>query len=66
MAEFCKQCSTAIFGEDFGELAGLSTADDTAQGLYALVICEGCGPTQVDHDGACIAPDCIEKHGVAS
>lgn len=62
MADFCKQCSTAIFGEDFRELAGLSTADDTAQGLYALVICEGCGYTQVDHDGACVAPDCIEKH----
>lgn len=63
MADFCKQCSEAEFGEDFGDLAGLSTPEDTAKGLYAVVLCEGCGPTQVDHEGKCVCNDCMEKHG---
>lgn len=66
MADFCKQCSVDGFGEDYRDHAGLSTAEDTAKGLFALVICEGCGPTQVDHLGACVAPDCMEKHGAPS
>lgn len=61
MAEFCRQCSMEIFNEDFQELAGLSTAEDTANGLYASVICEGCGPIQVDHLGSCVTTDCLCK-----
>ena len=63
MADFCRRCSIETFGEDFGDLAGLSTSEDTANGLFAVVLCEGCGPTQVYHTGKCIAPDCMEKHG---
>lgn len=58
MADFCKQCSIEMFGKDFRELAGLTTVEDTAKGLYATgVICEGCyhpGACQVDHEGTCI------------
>lgn len=61
MADFCKQCSEAIFKEDFGDLKGLSTAEDTAKGLYPLVICDSCGYIQVDHTGACVSNDCLEK-----
>ncbi|MDW9491735.1 hypothetical protein [Sinorhizobium meliloti] len=63
MADFCRQCSIDTFGEDFGDLAALSTVEDTEKGLYAVVLCEGCGPTQVDHEGTCIAPDCVHCHG---
>ena len=51
MSNFCKDCSEYYFGEDFHDLAGISTPDDTAKGLYASVVCEGCGFTQVDHEG---------------
>ena len=45
MADFCKQCSLRIFGEDYRELADLITAEDTAKGFVSsVVICEGCGP----------------------
>lgn len=63
MADFCQQCLLNIFGGDTGDLAGLSTPEDTAKGLYPVVLCEGCGPTQVDDRGKCVAPDCLEKHG---
>lgn len=63
MADFCKQCSEDIFGEDFGELAGLIKEEQVTQGFYAVAICEGCGYTLVDHTGKCVAIDCIKKHG---
>ena len=63
MADFCRQCSIAIFGKDFGELAGIISAEDTANGyVSSVVICEGCGPIQVDHAGKCVSPDCMERH----
>jgi len=65
MAEYCKQCSIRIFGKDMGELAGLSTPEDTNNGMYAQALCEGCGPTLVDHEGSCHYIDCLHKHGVA-
>ena len=48
MAAFCKQCSIDLFGEDFKELAGITTKEDWDKGYSALVICEGCDPIQVD------------------
>jgi hypothetical protein len=65
MAEYCKQCSIRIFGEDTGEMAGLSTSEDTNNGMYAQALCEGCGPTLVDHEGTCRYIDCLHKHGAA-
>lgn len=48
-----------------GELAGLSTPEDTNNGFYAQALCEGCGPTLVDHEGNCRYHDCLQKHGAA-
>lgn len=62
MADFCKQCSTKNFGEDNGDLRGLSTDSHTKDELFAHVICEGCGVTLVDHEGRCVNKDCLEKH----
>lgn len=63
MADFCKQCSIATFGEDGKDLAGITTAQQMSEGKAAVVICEGCGLTYVDPDGVCINPHCDHKHG---
>jgi len=59
MADFCKECSEEMFDKDFKELAGLQGEDKEK---FPVVICEGCGPIQVDNEGKCISRDC-EKHG---
>jgi hypothetical protein len=67
MADFCNQCIEEILGVDTeaegfdGDLSGLCTESDEARGLYATVLCEGCGPIQVDHTGKCVSTDCT-KH----
>jgi hypothetical protein len=64
MADFCAQCAEDLFGDGHSsDFAGLSTAQETAAGLYHVVLCEGCGPIQVDHTGRCVSIDCIEQHG---
>jgi uncharacterized cysteine cluster protein YcgN (CxxCxxCC family) len=50
MADFCKQCSELMFGEDFGDLATPEMSD----GKFLDVLCEGCGATCVDRDGKCL------------
>ena len=65
MADFCRQCAIKFLGldGDLNDLVGLSTPEDDANGLYPVVICEGCGAAQVDSRGTCIG-DCLEaKHG---
>jgi len=49
-----------MWGEDTGDLAGLISESESEQGLVALVICESCGPTQVDHTGECVLENCEE------
>ncbi len=51
MAALCHHCALETFGEDNGDLAGLSTPADTAARRYVIVLCEGCGPIQVDNIG---------------
>lgn len=51
VADFCKQCSEKLFGEDTKELAEISTPQDTEAGFYVAVICETCGPIFVNHLG---------------
>jgi len=46
MADFCKECSIEVFGEDMGDLAGLCKEDEVTK-----VICEGCGIIWVDYKG---------------
>lgn len=53
MADFCKQCSILMFGEDFGDLA--SEAEHWPEGAAAItVLCEGCGAISVDRSGKCL------------
>ena len=67
MADLCSQCSLAIIGEDYGDFAGITPVISFMMGEAALVLCEGCGPIQVDPMGQCISRDCIEKgHGNAT
>jgi hypothetical protein len=61
MADFCKQCSEDLFGEDFGDLANLPEPD--ANG-YSNVICEGCGMAKVDAKGVCWSKTCLKRHGM--
>ena len=51
MADFCQQCSLAIFDEDNRDLADLTTG-------VTLALCEGCGMVQVNSDGKCIDDGC--------
>ena len=51
MADFCQQCEFRVWGFDTKDLAGLSTPQDTAAGRFPVLLCEGCGPVQVDHEG---------------
>lgn len=64
MADFCKLCSIDNFGEDFGEMAGISSEADTRAGRFAGVLCEDCGLIQVDREGQCVSLDCLKRHGI--
>jgi hypothetical protein len=44
------------FGKYFGDMKNDA---DNEHGLYAIVLCEGCGPIQVDREGSCISEDCL-------
>ncbi len=63
MADFCSQCSIETFGTDHGDLSGLITQENSAAGYVRPVICEGCGPTYVNHLGECRNPTCGKRHG---
>lgn len=52
-----------VFGEDTGDMAGISKPEDTAAGLYATALCEDCGYVQVDHEGNCISHSSKPGHG---
>lgn len=67
MADFCKQCAEDMGWEsDFLHLKDQFTEADIALGLGILVLCEGCGPIIIGHEGECVCPphnDCLEHHG---
>lgn len=60
MANFCAQCAEEI-GFDRGDFLGATSLGDQMAGLYALVLCEGCGVVLVDWRGRCISGDCVMK-----
>jgi hypothetical protein len=73
MADFCRQCTEidGLPGGDYatgqGNLQGLTTLAEWAEGLARLVLCEGCGPILVDPDGNCVSDDCLRNgHHVPS
>lgn len=55
MADFCRDCSIAMFGSDYRDFAQLlpSGAYSTEKGKEsgALALCECCGPIVVDING---------------
>ena len=65
MADFCQQCSLAMFGKDFEDMANLGDHRDLKPGWGYQVLCEGCGPTLVDDEGKCIS-DCDLHHESAA
>lgn len=52
MADFCKDCSIELFGEDFKELANIAR-----EGEAAYVLCEGCGYIWVNSKGERVETD---------
>ncbi len=62
MADFCKQCSADMFPGGSNDFEGMITEEKVKDGYYMPVLCEGCGPTGVDHEGRCINVDCLKKH----
>ena len=55
MADFCRACSIEVFGEDYGDFANITTDAQWEAGFAAVVLCEHCGPTQVNPDGECVS-----------
>jgi len=62
VADYCRQCSIEILGEDYGDLKDLTSELGTANGLFLVVICEGCGVIQVNHKGTCMSTGCLKNH----
>lgn len=66
MAEFCEACSKEL-GHPYGDFRGLTSNENWENGKAALVLCEGCGPIQVNPAGFCVSNDCLkagqEGHG---
>lgn len=54
MSDHCTSCIP-----EFRDLVGITKPEEFAQGLAAMVLCEGCGPTQVDPEGYCLG-GCVE------
>lgn len=60
MADFCKACSDKLFGPDMPpDLGGITKQAEWEQGKAVAVLCEGCGPIQVDPEGNCVSQDCL-------
>ena len=51
MAEYCAQCA-----KTYNMRNGF--INECKPNFLALVICEGCGPIQVNHKGECVSHDC--------
>jgi hypothetical protein len=66
MADFCRQCTAEIFDQYCGDFVNITTLEDWRSGKAAVVLCEGCGPIQVDPSGNCVSEDCLKKHGLKS
>jgi RNase P subunit RPR2 len=57
MADYCKQCAEELgLSNDF---AGITSESAWQEGYAVVVLCEGCGPIQVDPDGNCVSENCL-------
>lgn len=66
MAEFCWQCHLEHGFTGKGEDNDFfdPASKDHPDGPYRLMLCEGCGPIQVDWQGKCVSEDCMRNgHG---
>ena len=62
MAEFCRQCTWELFGEDRSDLDHFGKGKPPLEPGYGYpCICEGCGFILVDDNGSCIEEACLEK-----
>lgn len=62
MAGFCLDCSVRAWGEAGDDFEGLTTAAENAKGVYAYVLCEGCGTNIfVDHTGSRVDPSHVKE-----
>jgi len=64
MADFCRQCSIELWGEDFGDFKNLGNGRVLLEGYGWPALCEGCGPILIDAAGNCISDDCLEKKDI--
>lgn len=61
MASFCRQCSEKTFHQPDPDMIGLCN-----EGFVIAVLCEECGPIEVDHTGKCVSVGCLERHNDTS
>lgn len=68
MADFCKQCSEELWGEDTKDLCGVGDKTEVLEeGEGFAALCESCGPILVDHVGQCLGGIlCLERHETPS
>ena len=62
MADFCEQCAKDL-DFPYGDFRNMTSEKDWGEGKAQLVLCEGCGPIQVDTEGKCVTKNCFKKHG---
>lgn len=61
MAEFCEQCAKDL-DFPYGDFRDMTTKEEWGKGNAAVVLCEGCGPIQVDCEGNCVTKNCFKEH----
>lgn len=59
MAEFCEACNREMFNMP-SDFKGLTSNKAWSEGKAALVLCEGCGPIQVNPAGECVSKNCTK------
>lgn len=69
MADFCKQCSERVFGEDYQEFAAdkseieaIIARGEDPKTFGSWQLCEGCGHRWVNVYGECSDDECKEHH----
>jgi hypothetical protein len=62
MADFCRAHSFEVWGFDARDLAGLTSEEETKNGVYAKALCESCGEyVMVDHRGIAVTGPTVKE-----